>query len=1161
MGASLLAFFTYPMKLSTFTFVCLSSIFCLLAVAQEVAPPTSIPLSKTQTPIFREGSIPAGNLEAAAEYSNFRLVTEYDAERAAYVLLRKGTEVELPAGKKRKVEIIYEHTGSKPARVRFWVDGYLVEKGKDISGSEMGEDSMVADPETSAELMRFDRDFTLMVDFTPDEKGGALLAKSMPQGKWVIDSKALYVRNNKLVYEIAGLGILEGKTELQAGKKYIAVLVSSTDRVNLYVDGKLVATRNKFTATDPQGAIFQIGHATPKLTESFGGRIAGVRFWGRELNLKEIANLSESNEQAVNTPDLNWSPDGTVAETKFGDIPGHAVRPLLEVLGDGFVMHRSYVQPLALSDHHAAVSGWNQQSFDRGKKIYSQLCVTCHGTLKEPGSLPTAPRFHLGEFKNGEDPYRMLQTLEKGYGQMMAMPQYTTSQKYDVIHYLREELLKDKNEKHYTAVDENYLASLPRGMSQLHEQAPEEKDPQYLLQDFGNTLFWTLQVEKGNIAQKGLTVRLDEGSGGVSKGNAWMLYEHDTMRVAAIWSGKEFIDWKGIGFDGSHGTHTSIVGKTHFTFPNEPAWANPETGDFKDLRIVGRDGLPYGPLPRSWVHFKGIGLDGGEPSICYTIGDCEIVEQPKLASEDVFERWIYCGPSSKELKLRLDEKQVHVLPASKKPFHFGIRYQAGKVEVFDLVFDLTKELPKLPYPTRRTKILTTKVQSSPAQGAWAVDTFEMPEPKDNPWQSWMRTSGFDFFEGGKSAAICTWNGEVWIVDGIDQSQGELKWQLICTGLFQPLGLKIIDGKIYVSCRDMIAILRDTNGDRETDYIENFNSDHQVTEHFHEFAMGLQADEEGNLYYAKSARHGKPALVPHHGTLLKVSHDGLNTEILATGFRAANGVCLNPDGSFMVTDQEGNWTPKNRINWVRPTGDDAFYGNMWSYSAITDPSDSAMKQPLCWITNSYDRSPAELLWVPENSAWKSLRGSLLNLSYGEGKIYTVPFEQIGDEVQGGMSALSLDPLPTGIMRGRFSPLDGQLYGCGMFAWAGNRQQPGGFYRIRYTGQPAHQPVAISTSPGKVTIGFSDPLDPKSVAEISAWKIRAWDLERTQKYGSKHQNERTWKVTQAQLSKNGKSVTLDIPELAPTWGMSIEMKLRGANGASVEREIHNSIFTLD
>src|SRR5260370_40676341 len=100
-------------------------------------------------------------------------------------------------------------------------------------------------------------------------------------------------------------------------------------------------------------------------------------------------------------------------------------------------------------------------------------------------------------------------------------------------------------------------------------------------------------------------------------------------------------------------------------------------------------------------------------------------------------------------------------------------------------------------------------------------------------------------------------------------------------------------------------------------------------------MGLQTDAEGNFYYAKSGRHALPALVPHHGTLLRVSSDGSRTDILATGFRAANGVCLNPDGTFFLTDQEGFWLPKNRINRVTIG---RYPGNFWAYHDVTDPTD-------------------------------------------------------------------------------------------------------------------------------------------------------------------------------------------------------------------------------
>ena len=61
----------------------------------------------------------------------------------------------------------------------------------------------------------------------------------------------------------------------------------------------------------------------------------------------------------------------------------------------------------------------------------------------------------------------------------------------------------------------------------------------------------------------------------------------------------------------------------------------------------------------------------------------------------------------------------------------------------------------------------------------------------------------------------------------------------------------------------------------------------------------------------------------------------------------------------MTAQEGHWTPKNRLNRVVPGG---FYGNMMGYHDRESSADEDMEQPLCWITNAFDRSPAELVRV-------------------------------------------------------------------------------------------------------------------------------------------------------------------------------------------------------
>jgi len=119
----------------------------------------------------------------------------------------------------------------------------------------------------------------------------------------------------------------------------------------------------------------------------------------------------------------------------------------------------------------------------------------------------------------------------------------------------------------------------------------------------------------------------------------------------------------------------------------------------------------------------------------------------------------------------------------------------------------------------------------------------------------------------------------------------------------------------VTCPDQIARLRDLNGDDEIDLIENFKQRPSGHRTFPRVAMGLQTDAEGNFFYAKSARHALPRwcliMALCSGQPRWIEHGDRRR-----GFRAANGVCLNPDGSFFVTDQEGHWTPKNDYGFCR-----------------------------------------------------------------------------------------------------------------------------------------------------------------------------------------------------------------------------------------------------
>ena len=145
-----------------------------------------------------------------------------------------------------------------------------------------------------------------------------------------------------------------------------------------------------------------------------------------------------------------------------------------------------------------------------------------------------------------------------------------------------------------------------------------------------------------------------------------------------------------------------------------------------------------------------------------------------------------------------------------------------------------------------------------------------------------------------------------------------------------------------------------------------------------------------------------------------------------------------------------------------------------------------------------------------------------------------------------------------MRGRFAP-DGALYTCGMFAWAGNATDPGGFHRIRRNGEPAHVPIAIHAEVGSLKVTFSDPLDPASITP-KAFAYKMWQLKRSANYGSEHLDEHPLNITAASLSKDACTITLTIPELSPTQSYELLAKIRGSKNQDIIRSLHGTIHSL-
>jgi len=750
-----------------------------------------------------------------------------------------------------------------------------------------------------------------------------------------------------------------------------------------------------------------------------------------------------------------------------------------------------------------------------------------------------------------------------------------------------------------------------------------------------STTKWDL-TDLGQFFSSGIEMNSPDGKGRVrpalkalsirvgANDEATVCFDTERLRWAAAWTGG-FLKLPS-GREGLEGV-PQPVGEIAFSSMVAPGWASP-SGSFEEPKPPVRDGnelVSFGPLPREWAKWRGFYLNGRQVILSYTVGKASVLEMPGYdAANGVFTRTfqvensgapltmlllentgnkgnfvaIVTSPHVKGTIERLGARCVLKLPALGKSATFQVAIWSDAPPAREKLETALLPASKLPDlkslikggPPRWNPVLETKGELGSGDGAYVVDSLTLPE--DNPWQSWMRTSGFDFFKDATRAAVCTVNGEVWLVSGIDDKLANLRWKRYATGLFQPLGLKIVDEKIYVLGRDQLTRLHDLNNDGEADFYENFNNDVAISSHYHEFCLNLETDPQGNFYFTKGGNLG-PSKHQHHGALLRVSKDGSKLDVVARGLRAPNGMGVGPNGELTAADNEGNWVPSSRVDLVRPGG---FLGHIFTsldtrvavlgtnatlftdgrkiedfpvgsdkFKAAAAKHPVDYDKPILWLPHTYDtdNSSGGQVWVTSDK-WGPFKGDMLHLSYGACAMHKVMMETVDGQVQGGAFKFPLK-FKTGIMRGRFSPRDGQLYLAGLVVWQSNGAQKGALHRVRYTGKPANLPSEMRVRPNGIEIAFTDALDKSLAEDPGSYAVDQWNYQWTANYGSKdfsvanpaQQKRDSLGVKTAKLLPDGRTVFLELGPLQPVMQMQVKMNLKSAAGATIAHTIFNTI----
>jgi putative heme-binding domain-containing protein len=404
-------------------------------------------------------------------------------------------------------------------------------------------------------------------------------------------------------------------------------------------------------------------------------------------------------------------------------------------------------------------------------------------------------------------------------------------------------------------------------------------------------------------------------------------------------------------------------------------------------------------------------------------------------------------------------------------------------------------------------------------GPYVIDTIE--PPFENPWKAPLFFGDHDFLPDG-SALLCTMQGDVWHVSGLDDGLKHVRWRRFATGSHQALGVLVSNGDVFVLGRDQITRLHDRNGDGEADFYECFSNAYVTSPNGHDFVCGLQRDHDGRFYTA-SSKQG----------LVRISADGKKSEVLATGFRNPDGLGLYPDGAVTVPCSEGEWTPSSMLCLVSRRPESILFHFGYGGPKNGRPPDL----PFVYLPRGVDNSSGGQTYV-SSKQWGPLHGHMVHFSYGACTYFLLLRDEVDGQAQGGVVPLPGEFL-SGAHRGRFHPKDGQLYVSGMAGWGTYAVADGCFQRVRYTGGTVRLPCAFHVHQNGIMLTFTEPVDRHRALQSKNHFAQAWNYRYSVAYGSPefspshrgvpghdHLN-----IASVHVFGDGRKLFLEIPDLQP------------------------------
>jgi mono/diheme cytochrome c family protein len=391
----------------------------------------------------------------------------------------------------------------------------------------------------------------------------------------------------------------------------------------------------------------------------------------------------------------------------------------------------------------------------------------------------------------------------------------------------------------------------------------------------------------------------------------------------------------------------------------------------------------------------------------------------------------------------------------------------------------------------------------------------------------LRISGMAM-RGPEDLWFTTWDGDLYGLDLRVARKAETPpFRLLARGLSEPMGLAISDGRVFVTEKNELTELIDEDGDGVFETYRCVSHDWPATMDYHEYLFGAVA-RDGRVWFCSSvgmSRRGSDNYqAPLRGSVIRVDMDSGHTEIVAGGLRTPDGVGAGAGGDILVTDNQGEWLPANKLIRVE---EGAFY----QFRSVPPwhPLDrSQATPPAVWLPQGeIANSPGQPLVL--NDDWGPYAGQVLFGDVTFGGLQRAFLEEVDGVAQGAVFAFSqgFQHLFHRLVAGR----NGEAYAGGIARGKDLEfiHRVSGLTRLKYNGKKVFEPIAARLKSNGLEIEFTVPLKQGAGWDPAGYHVTQWGYQATQTYGGQKVRYRLAGVRSATVSEDRRRVFLELPEL--------------------------------